>query len=339
MSLRPLSPSWAFVRDLLERFPNTPSLTLAKKVAKENPSLFTSVEAARSAIRYFRGAVGDANRKYADQRLARDFEVSSFNPFGLPESDEVEYLPYKLPPECRRILCLYDVHVPYHSVDALSAAIQYGLDMRADTVFLGGDFLDFYSLSTFEKDPRRRGFKEELEMGRNVLEVLRQNFPAARFFYMLGNHEERFERYMKVKAPELLDVEQWRLEHLLNFDAIRCELIDGKRVAKAGRLNLVHGHEFGRGGASSPVNPARGLYMRSKASAMCGHHHQTSEHTEPNIDGQVATTWSVGCLCELSPEYRPINKWNHGVAFVEVDHDNGGSFKVHNRRIQRGVLL
>ena len=110
-------------------------------------------------------------------------------------------------------------------------------------------------------------------MGRNVLEILRRNFPAARFFYMLGNHEERFERYMKVKAPELLDVEQWRLEHLLNFDALRCELIDGKRVAKAGRLNLVHGHEFGRGGASSPVNPARGLYMRSKAYVICGHHH------------------------------------------------------------------
>ena len=256
--------------------------------------------------------------------LARDFEVASFNPFGFPSRTRLN-TPFKLPPECRRILCLYDVHVPFHSIEALSAAIQYGLDMRADTVFLGGDFLDFYSLSTFEKDPRRRGFKEELEMGRNVLEILRRNFPAARFFYMLGNHEERFERYMKVKAPELLDVEQWRLEHLLNFDALRCELIDGKRVAKAGRLNLVHGHEFGRGGASSPVSPLEGFTCAQGFRDMRTPP-QTSEHTEPNIDGEVATTWSVGCLCELN-WYRPINKWNHGVAFVEVDHDNGGSFK------------
>ena len=35
MSSRPLSPSWLFVQDLLVRFPNTPSLTLAKKVVKE----------------------------------------------------------------------------------------------------------------------------------------------------------------------------------------------------------------------------------------------------------------------------------------------------------------
>ena len=334
MSSRPLSPSWLFVQDLLVRFPNTPSLTLAKKVVKENPSLFTTVEAARSAIRYMRGAMGKKSRSYArDETLFREFNVSSFNPFGLPESDEVEYLPFTLPSECSRILCLYDVHVPFHSVDALTKAIQYGLDMRADTIFLGGDFLDFYSLSTFEKDPRKRGFKEELEMGRNVLEILRQNFPNARFFYMLGNHEERFERYMRVKAPELLDVDQWRLEHLLGFEALRCELIDGKRVTKAGRLNLVHGHEFGRGGASSSVNPARGLYMRSKTSTMCGHHHQTSEHHERNLDGDVATTWSVGCLCELNPEYMPLNKWNHGVAFVEVDHVNDGEFKVHNLRL------
>lgn len=38
---------------------------------------------------------------------------------------------------------------------------------------------------------------------------------------------------MKVKAPELLDVEQWRLEHLLYLDAIRCKFMDGQQVFKA----------------------------------------------------------------------------------------------------------
>ena len=77
------------------------------------------VESARSAIRYFRGAKGDKFRKYADPRFARDFDVSSFNPFGLPESDEVEYLPFKLPPSVGEFLCLYDVHVPFHSVGSV----------------------------------------------------------------------------------------------------------------------------------------------------------------------------------------------------------------------------
>ena len=38
---------------------------------------------------------------------------------------------------------------------------------------------------------------------------------------------------MKVKAPELLDVEQWRLEHLLYLDAISCKFMDGQQVFKA----------------------------------------------------------------------------------------------------------
>ncbi len=338
MSPRPLSPAWAYVHDMLSKYPNTPSLTLAKKIMAENASMFTTVEAARSAIRYFRGAVGTKNRKHADPKLARPFDESMFNPFGLPKSDEVEFIPFVLPVECSRVLYLTDVHIPYHNIEALSAAIQFGHDKRIDTIFIGGDFLDFYSLSTFERDPRQRGFADELEMGREVLGILCREFPDAAMFYQLGNHEERFERYMRVKAPELLSVDEFRIDRLLNFDKLGIVLIDGKRVAKAGKLNIVHGHEFGRGGASSSVNPARGLYNRSKTSTICGHHHQTSEHTERDLNGDIVTTWSCGCLCELSPEYMPINRWNHGTAFIEIDHDNG-RFTVDNRRIINGTII
>ena len=338
MSSRNLSPSWAFVHDMIKRFPNTPSMTLAKKVVAENPAMFTNVEAARTAIRYFRGASGSRSRKNADKLLVRDFDHRLFNPFGLPSSDESEFLPFVLPAECRRVLGLFDVHVPFHSIEALTTAIEFGLDKRIDTVFIGGDLLDFYSLSSFEKDPRRRSFREEIDTAKQLLEVLRREFPDARIFYQLGNHEERFERYMRVKAPELLDMDQWRLSEILECDRLGIEIIDGKRVAKLGQLNIVHGHEFGRGGASSSVNPARGLFNRSKTSTICGHHHQTSEHTEPNLNGELTRTWSVGCLCELSPDYRPINRWNHGVVFIECDHDNGGVFTVENRRIVDGVI-
>tara|TARA_B110000914_G_C15493532_1_gene461945 strand:+ start:652 stop:1668 length:1017 start_codon:yes stop_codon:yes gene_type:complete len=338
MSPRPLSVSWTYVQTMLHKFPNTPSLTLAKKILKENPSLFTSVEAARTAIRYFRGAVGKRARKNADPKLARPFDETLFNPFGLPETDEVEYLPFILPKRCKRILYLSDIHIPYHNIGALTCALQFGLDKKADTIFLGGDFLDFYSLSSFEKDPRKRNFKEELETGKEVLSIIRAQFPKAKIYYLIGNHEERFERYMRVKAPELLDFDEFRIDKLLDFKTHRMELISGKRVTKAGKLNLVHGHEFGRGGASSSVNPARGLYNRAKTSTICGHHHQTSEHNERDLNGNMITTWSSGCLCELSPDYMPINRWNHGMAFIQIDHLTGW-FKVENRRIIDGELI
>ena len=338
MSPRPLSVSWAYVQKMLHKYPNTPSLTLAKKILKENPSLFTTVEAARTAIRYFRGAVGKKARKNADPKLARAFDETLFNPFGLPETDEVEYIPFILPKECKRILYLSDIHIPYHNIGALTCALNFGLERDADTIFLGGDFLDFYSLSSFERDPRRRRFSEELQTGKDVLQIIRREFPKAKIFYLIGNHEERFERYMRVKAPELLDIDEFRIDKLLDFESLNIELISGKRVTKAGKLNIVHGHEFGRGGASSSVNPARGLYNRAKTSTICGHHHQTSEHNERDLNGDMITTWSSGCLCELSPDYMPINRWNHGMAFIQIDHQSGW-FKVENRRIIDGELI
>ena len=200
-----------------------------------------------------------------------------FNPFGLPKSDEVEFIPFVLPVECSRVLYLTDIHIPYHNIEALSAAIQFGHDKRVDTIFIGGDFLDFYSLSTFERDPRQRGFADELEMGREVLGILRREFPDASMLYQLGNHEERFERYMRVKAPELLSVDEFRIDRLLNFDKLGIELIDGKRVAKAGKLNIV-GH-VGRGGASSLVNPPWVVH-RSKTSRF-SHHQQRTHRPRP----------------------------------------------------------
>ena len=112
--------------------------------------------------------------------------------------------------------------------------------------------------------------------------------------------------------------------------------IKGRQIAKAGKLHLLHGHEFGHS-VFSPVNPARGLYMRAKESSIIGHHHQTSEHSEKSLSGEVVTTWSIGALCGLSPEYMPFNKWNHGFARVEVQEN--GNYIVHNKRIIKYKIM
>jgi hypothetical protein len=109
-----------------------------------------------------------------------------------------------------------------------------------------------------------------------------------------------------------------------------------KRIIKAGNLNIAHGHEF-PSGIASPVNVARGLYLRAKANAICGHFHKNSEHSETDINGHMTTTWSVGCLCDLHPLYMPINSWNQGVALITIDEE--GKVDVQNRRIKNGKIL
>ena len=45
------------------RFPDTPTLTLARKMYKENSKLFIDVEDARGSLRYVRGQHGERDRK------------------------------------------------------------------------------------------------------------------------------------------------------------------------------------------------------------------------------------------------------------------------------------
>ncbi len=233
-----------------------------------------------------------------------------------------------------RILLLTDIHLPYHDIDALSLALHWGYERKPNAIILNGDTMDMYQASRFIKDRRLRDLNGEIEMTRDFLAQLREEFDCPVYF-KIGNHEARWENYLKTVAPELLGIADFELSSILRFGELGVTEIKSNQVIKAGKLSIMHGHEFGHQ-VFSPVNAARGLYMKAKASSIIGHHHQTSEHSEKDLNGEVVTTWSVGSLCGLSPEYMPYNKWNHGFAWIET-FDNG-DFEVKNLRIINGKV-
>lgn len=310
-----------------------PSLTLARIMYKENIEVFKDVENARSVLRYIEGKSGAAKQlKYIKNS---DFYMSSDrpkNPWKLPESEESKYEPYTI--KAKKLAVLSDIHVPYHSIDAITAAFDKIAEEKPDAILLNGDTVDFYGLSKFMKDPRKRSVAHELQALNEFLDVLQQF--DAKVIYKLGNHDERYEHYLMHKAPELLGIPEFKFENLLKAGERKMDVIGEKRVIKANKLNIIHGHEYPS--VFSPVNIARGLYMKGKVSAMQGHNHQVSEHTETDMNGEITTTWSLGCLCELNPAYMPLNRWSQGFAIVDLDA-NGKDFEVRNYRIFKGKIL
>lgn len=256
---------------------------------------------------------------------------------GLPDGIIEDFKPFVIPMIYNKGLLLSDIHAPYHSKEALSAALKHGKKNKANVIILNGDSIDFYMISRHEKDPRVRGIKYELDILKSILLNIRELFPDALIVFKAGNHEERWEAFLKVKAPELLDLSEFRLDVILKLRELKIEYVCDKRNIKHGKLHVLHGHEFPHGMAA-PVNPARGFYMRAKVSMIGGHHHQTSEHTEPDLNNNIVTTWSTGCLCDLHPRYMPFNKWNHGFAYNELTDDQG-NFRLRNYRIVNGEIL
>jgi len=293
-------------------------------------------------VLYRRGRIGKTHR--GRKGVAGAFPSTTpshpWNPEGyLPASDEQPFIPFKISVKRKTsILVIGDIHVPYHNIPALTAVLKEGQRRGCRIVILNGDTLDFYRLSRFQKDPSRRNVKGELDRAAQLLDVIDELFPNARKIWKDGNHDERFAHYLQNNAPELYSIvaEKASLPQLLEFDERGWEYVTDKRPIYLGDLPLIHGHEYPTP-VLGPVNAARGLFLRTKECAMVNHHHQTSEHTETSIKGKMITTWSLGCLCELHPEYARFNKWNHGAATVDLSPDD--SFSVHNFRIHEGKIM
>jgi len=318
------------VRSYLERFPDTENLTLAKVLHKELPTVFMSLESARDIVRRLRGAKGSYHNKHAVNK-------ATFKPLGWQKDVIPKTLARTREPivlsGALKVLILSDIHIPYHDEIAVAAAIAHGKKKKPDVIILNGDIGDFYGVSRHDKDPRR-SLADELDAIRQFLFYLRKQFPNARILYKIGNHEARMEMFLVKNAPVLLGVSDFELPVLLKFEESKIELVPSLTLIRLGSLPIYHGHELPQG-MSSPVNPARGIWMRVQESLICGHWHRTSEHTESTgLNKKLSSCWSTGCLCDLTPDYAIVNRWNHGFAWVETQAD--GNYEVTNHKIING---
>ena len=258
------------------------------------------------------------------------------NPYNLPESHQDKRIPFKLPTACNNILLISDLHIPYHDIDAITLALNYGVENKINTIFINGDLIDNHQVSRFEKDPKKRSVKQEFDATKQFLRSLRATFPNAHIYWLKGNHCIRWEKFLLQKASEIWDDPYFHLEERLQLNEERVHLLDDKVLVKAGKLSITHGHHVFKG-VFAPVSPARGAFLRTKQTVIVGHLHRASHHPEITLDGEVISCWSTGCLCELRPDYSPlVSNSQHGFAHILVEKD--GNFHVKNFQIINGKL-
>lgn len=325
-----------------EKYPNFPSQTLARLIYSENQAIYMSIEEARKAVRYVRGANGSDSKKGAKKNFGHifDTEERSLTPFSLPKTWAHEKTTFKLPKECNNIGFISDAQVPFQDNQAIEACYEWLKAKKVNTIFINGDHIDFYGMSHFEKDPRRRNFNDEYYNILQSFEHMRHHFPTQKIFYNTNaNHEARWEKYMTYKAPELLKLElpQFTLESILKLDLFEITPLKKQDHVLIGKLPVLHGHTIFQG-TTSPVSTGRTVYMKAKQSAIASHCHQTSEYTTKRLDGEIITCWTVGCLMDLNVEYNPNNNnYNHG--FAHITTEDNGTYRVDNKRIYKGNVL
>lgn len=335
---------WHVARDYCLKHRSASNRLLARMLMRDYPQQFPTLERARNAVRYYRGAHG---------RLLRNRAIHSgslVERFVLPESEPPTYAPYNLPDNVERWLILADMHSPFHDNVAIALAMQWGRARRTrcDGLILLGDFLDNYNLSPFARDPRVRRYAAELATGGALLDSFKKNLKPKRILWRESNHEYRLQRLLMNNAalmdlneqPNAATVDELRppppfsLRAFMDLDKRGITWIDFTRPLHYRALTLLHGDEWGSG-TSTPVNPARTAYLKANLCCVIGHFHRTSEHTEINARDETITAWSMGCLCELHPTWRRMPRWNWGFACLAT----GGGWRVENYRIVKGEIV
>jgi predicted phosphodiesterase len=260
------------------------------------------------------------------------FNLDELDSFGIEPGIGKEYTSARLPEHLKKIGILSDIHVPFHSLEALTCAIKYLREQEIDCLYLNGDTFDFYSISRHEKEKDLRDFPREIEMARNFLQKLRDIFPTIPIYFKAGNHENRFQRYLFSQAEEFAGLHELQFDKFFRMDHLKIEWVEDWQGMEMGDLLVCHGHEIMAGG----MNPSQTTFNKTFCNTLIGHVHRTTSTIKKNGFKKFIHSYSTGCLTHLSPKYYPFAQHNHGFALVEIAD---GLSKVQNLMIKDGKIV
>jgi len=192
--------------------------------------------------------------------------------------------------ELETIVRLCDAHIPYHDEKVLNLALNITKSLRPAIVIID-EWIDFYSLSRFDKDPKRKlQLQDDIDLTRHWLAKLRKTMPKVKIIMIESNHDRRLRKYLQSKAEELSGLRCLRLEELLELPKLGIEY----------RQNFFfRGVLFKHGSIvrNQSGYTAKGEREKEGTSGNSGHTHRMGSHFKTLRGGKYIWT-EGGCLCD-----------------------------------------
>lgn len=225
-------------------------------------------------------------------------------------------------PETLRVLGIPDNHYPFHSERATALQRRIVEVTKPDVIVIMGDWIDCYELSEFTKDPRRKTrFQDEIDSARTGLRLLEDVCPPnARRIFLMGNHEDRYKRYIAKRAPELAGIAT--MEHILGLD--QWEVVDYGESIAIGKFHFSH--DWGPAGKHA----AQQTLAATGHCSVFGHTHSAQIAYSGFVDGER----HVAMTCGWGGEYDALafsykrkqaarRDWVHGIGWCEIETKSG----------------
>lgn len=190
-----------------------------------------------------------------------------------------------------RILFIPDCHFPYQDAIAFDLMMEAANDFKPDHVIILGDFIDMYSVSAHDKNPKRAmRLEEEITASVNALWRVK-GLGAKNNVYISGNHEDRLTRYLMQKAPELWD--RINVPTVLALDKLGFEYVPYKSHYKIGKLFATH--DTGKAGYNAHKQALDAFHR----SVIIGHTHRMGYTVQGDADGDKHVGAMFGWLGDV----------------------------------------
>ena len=235
-----------------------------------------------------------------------------------------------------KILFIPDCHVPYHDKAAFNLMLKAGKALKPDHVIILGDFADFYGVSSHSKDPNRAlKLKEEIEATKEALDQVIA-LGAKNNVFVAGNHEDRLERYLRDRAPELFNFIS--IPKILELKEKGFKYTPYKQAYKIGKLNVTH--DTGVAGRFAHYK-ALDTFQHN---IIIGHTHRIGYAVEGDAQGSRHATAMFGWLGDVNEidylhQVKARKDWSLGFGIGHMDTKTGVVYLTPTPIINGTVLI
>src|SRR3990167_5599245 len=207
----------------------------------------------------------------------------------------------------KKLLVVGDLQIPFQDDRAVAAMLNLAADLAPDFVYLIGDIIDFYAISSHLPDPSRP-LQQEIERTHRFLDDMNAATPSAAVrYYIEGNHEDRLRKYIWSHSPVLSENPMLTLSTQLGLTERGYIHITYPHGVLHNDLYLVHGDLVSKHSAYT----AKQMLDHYGMSGISGHTHRLGSHYKTTLGGPLGW-WENGCLCLLDLDYDDKTNWQQG---------------------------
>jgi len=240
----------------------------------------------------------------------------------------------------KKVIVTGDYHAQYLNLKAFNKMLKFTKQYKPDVFVINGDLVDAFSISKFEKNPKRKTtLYNEVIIVINILDKIRNCVgKKCKIYWTKGNHLDRLSRYLNTHS-ELLDFPFFDIETLFKlkkFNVVFVNALNDYDKNNKGLGHLILGdmlimHGDGRlNGAKTSINSGASCLKTCKKffTNVCMNHVHRLALVYHHSPYKNLVCMECGCLCDINGgmewtqgfgtfEFSGKKSFNHRVIRVE----------------------